>query len=124
VIHVAVSSCGADLRRGDQPDAEPLVLRGRNFSFDPKTLEVRAESGASQHGYFIDPLGREFTCNNSNHIQQIVCDDADLSRNPYLQAPSPLRSIAVEGPTADVFRISPVEPWREIRTRLRKRRDR
>ena len=120
-IHVAVSSCGADLRRGDQPDAEPLVLRGRNFSFDPRTLEARAESGASQHGYFIDPLGREFTCNNSNHIQQIVCDDADLSRNPYLQAPSPLRTIAVEGPTADVFRISPVEPWREIRTRLRKK---
>ncbi len=120
-IHVAVSSCGADLRRGDQPDAEPLVLRGRNFSFDPRTLEARAESGASQHGYFIDPLGREFTCNNSNHIQQVVCDDADLSRNPYLQAPSPLRSIAVEGPTADVFRISPVEPWREIRTRLRKK---
>ena len=120
-IHVAASSCGADLRRGDQPDAEPLVLRGRNFSFDPRTLEARAESGASQHGYFIDPLGREFTCNNSNHIQQIVCDDADLSRNPYLQAPSPLRTIAVEGPTADVFRISPVEPWREIRTRLRKK---
>lgn len=118
-VHVAVSSCGADLRPGDQPDAEPLVLRGRNFSFDPKTLDVRAESGASQHGYFIDPLGREFTCNNSNHIQQIVYDDADLSRNPHLQAPSALRSIAVEGPTADVFRISPVEPWREIRTRLR-----
>ncbi|WP_152101071.1 PVC-type heme-binding CxxCH protein [Lacipirellula parvula] len=118
-IHVAVSSCGADLRRGDQPDAEPLVLRGRNFSFDPKTLDIRAESGASQHGYFIDPLGREFTCNNSNHIQQIVYEDADLSRNPYLNAPSSLRSIAVEGPTADVFRISPVEPWREIRTRLR-----
>ena len=118
-IHVAVSSCGADLRRGDQPEAEPLVIRGRNFSFDPRTLEARAESGASQHGYFIDPLGREFTCNNSNHIQQIVFDDADLSRNPYLQAPSALRSIAVEGPTADVFRVSPVEPWREIRTRLR-----
>jgi putative membrane-bound dehydrogenase-like protein len=118
-IHVAVSSCGADLRRGDQPDAAPLVLRGRNFSFDPRTLEARAESGASQHGYFIDPLGRRFTCHNSNHIQQIVYEDADLSRNPYLQAPSPLRSIAVEGPTADVFRISPVEPWREIRTRLR-----
>ncbi|QDT75489.1 hypothetical protein I41_47000 [Lacipirellula limnantheis] len=118
-IHVAVSSCGADLRRGNQPDSEPLVLRGRNFSFDPRTLAARAESGASQHGYFIDPLGREFTCNNSNHIQQIVSDDADLSRNAYLQAPSPLRSIAVEGPTADVFRVSPVEPWREIRTRLR-----
>jgi putative membrane-bound dehydrogenase-like protein len=118
-IHVAVSSCGARLVPGNQPAAEPLVLRGRNLSFDPRTFEVRAESGASQHGYFIDPLGREFTCNNSNHIQQIVGEDAELSRNPYLQSPSALRSIAVEGPSADVFRLSPVEPWREIRTRLR-----
>lgn len=130
-VHVAVSSCGADLEYADKSDAQridplldpndlkPLVLRGRNFSFDPLRLDIRAESGASQHGYFIDPLGREFTCNNSNHIQQIVYEDADLSRNPHLQAPSALRSIAVEGPTADVFRISPVEPWREIRTRLR-----
>lgn len=118
-IHVAVSSCGADLRRGDQPDAAPLVLRGRNFSFDPKTLEFAATSGASQHGFFIDPLGREFTCHNSNHIEQIVLEDDYLSRNPHLAAPSALRSIAVEGPTADVFRISPIEPWREIRTRLR-----
>lgn len=118
-IHVAVSSCGADLRRADQPDAEPLVLRGRNFSFDPKTLDFAPTSGASQHGYFIDPLGREFTCHNGNHIQQIVLEDDYLSRNPHLVAPSALRSIGFEGPSADVFRISPIEPWREIRTRLR-----
>ena len=118
-IHVAVSSSGAFLVPADQPNVQPLSLRGRNMSFDPRTLKVQAESGASQHGYFIDPVGREFTCSNSNHIQQIVFEDEDLSRNPYLRSSEALRNIAVEGPSADVFRISPVEPWREIRTRLR-----
>src|SRR4029453_750135 len=40
-------------------------------------------------------------------------------RNPYFAAPGPRRSIAVDGPQAEVFRISPVEPWRIVRTRLR-----
>ena len=126
-IHVAVSSCGADLRYGEPgrvgpgaPDKPaPLVLRGRNFAFDPKTLEVEATSGASQHGFSFDPWGNAFTCSNGDHIQQIVMEDRYLSRNPLMRPPSSLKSIAVEGPAADVFRISPVEPWREIRTRLR-----
>ncbi len=118
-VYVDVSRCGAELRRGDQPKSEPLVLRDRNFSFDPKTLEFRAESGASQHGFCFDDWGHAFTCQNSDHIQQIMYEDQFISRNPYLHPPAALKSIGVEGPAADVFRISPVEPWREIRTRLR-----
>ncbi|MCC6491709.1 MAG: c-type cytochrome [Pirellulales bacterium] len=118
-IHVAVSSCGAELRRADQPDAEPLVLRGRNFAFDPRTLAFEATSGASQHGMCFDSWGNQFTCSNSDHIQQVLVEQHYLARNPLLQPPAILKSIAVEGPAADVYRISPVEPWREIRTRLR-----
>jgi putative membrane-bound dehydrogenase-like protein len=118
-IHVAVSRCVAEVRRGDQPDAPPLVLRGRNFAFDPRTLEFEATSGASQHGFCFDDWGNAFTCSNSDHIQQILIEERYLARNPYLQPPPALRSIAADGPAADVFRISPVEPWREIRTRLR-----
>src|SRR5262249_36964561 len=33
--------------------------------------------------------------------------------------PPPLESIAVDGPAAEVYRISPEEPWRVIRTRWR-----
>jgi outer membrane protein assembly factor BamB len=29
---------------------EPLELRGRDFSFDPRTLKIRAETGGGQHG--------------------------------------------------------------------------
>lgn len=122
-IHVAVSSAGANLQRVDEqgkPQGEPLSLRGRDFAFDPRDPDkFVATSGGGQHGMCFDDWGRRFVCSNSDHIQLIMLEDADLSRNPFFVAPNPRISIAVDGPQADVFRISPIEPWREVRTRLR-----
>lgn len=118
-IHGATSSSGAEMVRTDDPTAPPLSLRGRDFSFDPRTRDIRAESGGGQHGLTFDEVGRKFVCHNSDHIMQIMYDDARTVRNPYMQLPGVRRSIASDGPAADVFRISPVEPWREVRTRLR-----
>ncbi|RMG35212.1 MAG: alpha/beta fold hydrolase [Planctomycetota bacterium] len=97
----------------------PIVLRGRDFSFDPRTLDFRPESGGGQHGMSFDDWGRRYVCSNSDHAQFIVYDDRYIARNPYLAAPSPRVRIAVDGGQAPVFRISPVEPWRVVRTRLR-----
>ena len=122
-IHVAVSSSGANLQRVDdqgKPTGAPLSLRGRDFAFDPRDPDkFVATSGGGQHGMCFDDWGRRFVCSNSDHIQLIMLEDADLSRNPFFVAPNPRISIAVDGPQADVFRISPIEPWREVRTRLR-----
>ena len=38
-IHGAASLSGASVVPGDQPGALPLILRGRDFSFDPRTRE-------------------------------------------------------------------------------------
>ncbi|HTN77073.1 MAG TPA: PVC-type heme-binding CxxCH protein [Pirellulaceae bacterium] len=123
-IHVAVSSAGAELVRVDAQGkavGQSLSLRGRDFAFDPRNPDqFAATSGGGQHGMCFDDWGRKFVSSNSDHIQLIMLDDADLARNPRLVAPSPRISIAADGPQADVYRISPVEPWREIRTRLRK----
>jgi putative membrane-bound dehydrogenase-like protein len=119
-IHVAVSSTGAKVTRPDDPKIPPLVLRGRDFAFDPRTLAMEATSGGGQHGMSFDDWGRKFVCSNSDHIQLVMLEDRYLARNPYFAAPSPRISIAADGPQADVFRTSPVEPWREVRTRLRK----
>ena len=40
-------------------------------------------------------------------------------RHPQLELPDPRISIAADGPAAEVFRVSPEEPWRVIRTRWR-----
>lgn len=122
-IHGATSSSGATLVPGapkpDTKPAEPLVLRGRDFAFDPRSGLIEAESGGGQHGASFDRWGRRFVCSNSDHLQLVMFDDRYLARNPYLAAPSPRASIAADGPQADVFRSSPVEPWRIVRTRLR-----
>ena len=41
------------------------------------------------------------------------------ARNPYATLPDPRICPAVDGPAAEVFRTSPEEPWRVIRTRWR-----
>ncbi|RIK83916.1 MAG: cytochrome C [Planctomycetota bacterium] len=126
-IHGATSSAGGELRvvaektldGRDVAEQKPLNARGRDFSFDPRSFGLRLESGGAQHGMSFDDWGRKFVCSNSNHIQLVMYEDRYAARNPLLAAPPPLVDIAAEGPAAEVFRRSPVEPWRIVRTELR-----
>ncbi len=118
-IHGSASSNGGNISIVSKPETKPISVNGRDFSFDPRTLDFRAESGGAQHGMTFDDFGRKFVCSNSDHCQQVMYEDRYLVNNP-LFAPPPARvSIAADGPQAEVFRISPVEPWRIVRTRLR-----
>ncbi|MFN0069094.1 MAG: PVC-type heme-binding CxxCH protein, partial [Limisphaerales bacterium] len=99
--------------------ADTLDLRGRDFSFDPRTLGLRTEPGGGQHGMTFDDAGRKFVCSNSDHIQWIAYDPAALGDAASGGLPPARRSIAADGPAAPVFRLSPDEPWRVLRTRWR-----
>lgn len=118
-LHGATSRSGGEVRRADDENAAPLVLRGRDFAFDPRTLRIEPTSGGGQHGMTFDDWGRKFVCDNSHHIQQVMYEDRYVARNPHVAAPAPRIDIAADGPQADVYRISPLEPWRVLRTRLR-----
>lgn len=118
-IHGSASSCGGQISVVDEPNVKPINVNGRDFSFDPRTLDFRAESGGAQHGMSFDDFGHKFVCSNSDHCQQVMFEDRYVARNPLLAAPSARVSIATDGPQAEVFRTSPVEPWRIVRTRLR-----
>ena len=118
-IHGATGLAGGNVYSPLRPDQPPLNLRGKDFSFDPRTLEIRAESGGAQNGMSFDSRGRKFVCSNSDHLQYIVHDYAFAGLNPHIK-PKPSRiSIAEDGPAAPVFRISPDEPWRIVRTKWR-----
>jgi putative membrane-bound dehydrogenase-like protein len=136
-IHGASGGSGGQVRRFDSPftrewigragvtlpsgtQTPPAVdLRGKDFSFDPRTLELRAESGGAQHGLTFDNAGRKFVCSNSDHIQQVIYEERYIGRNAWFTLPSPRISIAADGPAAPVYRISPDEPWRVLRTQWR-----
>ncbi|MFO0429594.1 MAG: PVC-type heme-binding CxxCH protein [Planctomyces sp.] len=118
-IYGQTSSSGGTIQTVPHPDRPVVELRQRDFSFNPRTLELRPESGGAQHGMCFDDWGNRYVCSNSDHAQAIVYNDRYLNRNPQVSAAPPRISIADDGGQAPVFRISPVEPWRIVRTRLR-----
>src|SRR4030095_10578882 len=67
-----------------------LDLRGRDFSFDPRRLEMRAESGGGQHGLSFDDAGRKFVCANSSHIQTLTYEERYATLNTAFTLPRAL----------------------------------
>ncbi len=118
-IYGVTSSNGGMIRNLSRPGEKPVSVRGRDFRFRPDGSAFEAISGGGQFGHSFDDWGHRFTCNNSNHVRQIVLPSGDLERNPALIPPPVILDIAAEGPAAPVFRISPPEPWRLVRTRQR-----
>lgn len=114
------SSSGGSVVRVANDSALPgITLSGRDFSFDPRALDLREEVGGAQHGMSFDDYGHRFASHNSDHLQQFVYSAQHSSREVGETMPPSRQSIAVDGPQAEVFRISPVEPWRILRTHLR-----
>ena len=118
-IYGVTSSNGGTIHNRSHPDAKPVSVRGRDFRFRPDGTAFEAISGGGQFGHAFDDWGHRFTCNNSNHVRQIVLPSHYLERNPALIPPPVVLDIAAEGPAAPVFRISQPEPWRVVRTRQR-----
>jgi putative membrane-bound dehydrogenase-like protein len=118
-IYGVTSSNGGEIRNLVHPEAKPVSVRGRDFRFRPEGSRFEAISGGGQFGHAFDNWGHRFTCNNSNHIRQVVLPSRELERNPALVPPAVLLDIPAEGPAAPVFRISRPEPWRVVRTRQR-----
>lgn len=122
-IHGMSSTAGGKLRAvkweegGADRTFEPIECRGRDFSIDPTTGWLELESGGSQFGLTFDDWGRKFESSNSAPIEMVMYEDRYIARNPFLVAPAARVRIWVDG--MNVFRTSPVEPWRVIRTEMR-----
>ena len=105
------------------PDDPPLDLRGRDFSFDPRTHHMRAESGGGKQGLSFDDYGRKFVCTQTNAVQMLMYEDRYAGRNPHYSPPPARVDIALEANETNdrqlVHRISPEDPWRRIRNRWR-----
>jgi putative membrane-bound dehydrogenase-like protein len=119
-FHIATGFAGGNLHRTDQPDAKPVLVRRQNIRFDPRTGAFDLTSGGGQHGMTLDDWGDTYVCDNSNPIEHIAYDAKYANRNPFVVAPSPVVDINAAGRYPNLHRISPPEPWREARTRLRK----
>lgn len=121
-IHGMPSQSAGELRqvrweRIQKRPEKPLSVRGRDFSMDPRTGQMRAESGGGQYGMAFDDWGAKFESSNSTPIAQIMYEERYLARNPVLPAP-PAR-VPIWNYGSAIFRTSPPEPWRVIRMEMR-----
>jgi putative membrane-bound dehydrogenase-like protein len=119
-FHIATGLAGGSLLPADKPDAKPVPVRRQNIRFDPRTGNFEPTSGGGQHGMTLDDWGDTFVCANSDPVEFLAYDARYAIRNPFVVAPSPVVDVNAAGRHPDLHRISPPEPWREARTRLRK----
>ena len=119
-FYLSTSGGGGDVRvvRAEKPAA--VSVRGRCFVFDPRDLSrFELTTGGGQHGMCLDDWGRRYVCSNGVPMELVMYDDRYLLRNPFVSAPSPTVGIAPDGKNTQLYRISPPEPWRVARTRVR-----
>jgi len=95
----------------------PVSLSQRDFRFDPRTGCIEAISGGARFGNTFDDWGNRFVCNIRNPAQHVVLPAHYLARNRHLPVPEVMHDVAQSGDQIPVYRISPVEPWRELRAR-------
>ena len=108
---------GGQIRPGNDLSAMPVSVDGRDFRFDPTTGVFESITGTEQFGNTFDDWGNRFLCNESQPLIHVVLPQQYLERNPYLLATRALQNTA-PGPVP-IYRISPVEHWRHIRSARR-----
>ncbi len=116
-LYCAGSGNGGQVRPGNKPEAKPVALSHNDFKFDPNTEKFEAITGGERFGNTFDDWGNRFLCNIRNPAQHVVLENRYLARNPFLPVKSAIHDAADAGDTIPVYRISPIEPWRELRAR-------
>jgi len=119
-MHVQTNISGGDVRPASNPEAPTVSVRTQGFIFDPRSRNFELTSGGGQHGMSFDDWDRRFVCGNSEPTHTIMYDGRYVVRNPYLAAPTAAINIAPDGKFTKLFRASSNEPWRVLRTKLRK----
>ena len=116
-IYGAGSKNGGEVRPADDHQAKPLSLGRKDFRFAPNSSKLESLSGGAQFGNSFDNWYNRFLCSQAHPVHHVVLPDEYLRRNPYLPVSSGVNNLR-RGVTP-IFRISPLEPWRIIRSSRR-----
>ncbi len=117
MIYGAAAGNGGLIRPANNPRAPGVSVERNDFRFDPVTSGFEPISGSDQFGNTFDDWGNRFTCDESHPLSQPVLPRRELARNPFLTTPTAVEDIL--GGSVPIFRISPVERWRQIRSSRR-----
>lgn len=116
-IYGSTAGNGGNIRPGDKPEAPAVSVQARDFRFSPATSQFEAITGTVQFGNTFDDWGNRFLCSESQPLHHVVLPQEYLERNPFLAVPRAIQNVT-PGPVP-IYRISPVERWRHIRSSRR-----
>ena len=116
-IIVAGGTNGGSVATVAHPEISPLRISRHDLRIDPRDGRIEAIAGGARFGQTIGDWGDRFLCNIRNPAQHVVFDGTATARNPYLAVPNPVYDARLPGDTLPVLRISPLEPWRDLRAR-------
>lgn len=106
-----------------QPEVPPVLVRGRDFRFDPISGKAEAASGPAQFGSTFDDFGNRFITQNTIHIRHVVIPMRYLVRAPLLEVTAVAQDISDHGrPSARMYPLTQPQEWRKERTQLRQQR--
>ncbi len=117
LIYGAAAGNGGMIRSALDASKAPVSVEHNDFRFDPITTKFEPISGSDQFGNTFDDWGNRFICDESHPLSHPVLPLEDLAHNPFLAVPSVVQDIA--GGSVPIFRISPIERWRQIRSSRR-----
>lgn len=118
-IHFSTGTDGGVITVAADKEKRTYNTRGRGIILDPETRTIELTTGGGQHGMSLGIWNRNFVCSNGIPMQVLMYDDRYIARNPYLAPPPAPVSIAPGGKFTKLLRISQIEPWRILRTRIR-----
>ena len=116
-IYGAAAGNGGIIRPANDLRGSGVSVDRTDFRFDPVTGGFEPISGSNQFGNTFDDWGNRFTCDESHPLSQPVLPRREMARNPFLTIPSAVDDIL--GGSVPIFRISPIERWRQIRSSRR-----
>ena len=119
-IYVSNDSQGGEISFSEKPEAPAISVKGTDFRFRLDRGLFEAASGATRFGQTFDDWGHRFSSQTGRHVNHVVLARRYLERNPYLTAPNVTSHISQHDQR--IFQLTPPEPWRVTRTRLRQRR--
>jgi putative membrane-bound dehydrogenase-like protein len=116
-ITFAGGSNGGQVSSLKHPEVSPLRVARNDLRIDPRNATIEAIAGGARFGQGMDDWGNRFLCNIRNPAQHVVFDGTLSTRNPLLPVPNHVHDARESGDTLPVKRISPLEPWRDLRAR-------
>ena len=119
-IYVSNDSQAGEIEFSRKPGVDPVSVLGTDFRFRLDRDLFESASGATRFGQTFDIWGHRFFSQAGRDVNHVVMARRYLQRNPFLTAPKV--SVHISQHDQRIFQLTPPEPWRETRTRMRQRR--